>query len=130
MKITKLPFFVFSVSNIARAREFYEDVLQLRASRIFEKDGNGVVDYDIGGARLMIVCGGHLYGDVKPGGMVAMEADTFSEVLAHLRARKVNFETAPVETSESQHVIVSDADGNRVIIHKMKGPAKKGFVVI
>lgn len=130
MKITKLPFFVLPVTNISRARQFYEDMLQLRASRIFEKDGDGLIDYDIAEGRLRVVCGGALYGDVKPGGMIALEADSFAEVLAHLRANKVPFEKAPVETAESQHAVVLDPDGNRIIVYKPKGPSKKDFVVI
>lgn len=130
MKVTKIAFQVLPVISIARARDFYEDVLELRASRIFEKDGSGEIDYDIAGARLSIVCGSQSYGEVKPGGMVALEVDSFNEVLMRIRAKQFKIISGPSETAEAHLAIVSDPDGNQIIIHKTKAAGKKEFVVI
>lgn len=131
MKITKIAFVVFPVSDIARARTFYEDVLQLRPSRIFEKDGRGSIDYDLeGGERITIRCEGLLPATNAPRVTVALAVDNFNDVIATLRASKVLFVSAPAEISGACQATVNDPDGNCITIHKTKDSSKKDFVVI
>ncbi len=131
MKITKIAFVVLPVSDIARSRAFYEDVLQLRPAHIFEKDGRGSIDYDLeSAARITIKCDGQLPMSNAPRIAVALEADNFNDVIASLRANKAVFVSAPAEVAGSHQATVNDPDGNCIIIHKVKVSSKKDFVVI
>lgn len=131
MKITKIAFVVLPVSDIARSRAFYEEVLQLRPARIFEKDGRGSVDYDLeSAARITIKCDGQLPAPNAPRIEVALEPDNFNDVIAALRASKAVFTSLPAEVSGSYQATVNDPDGNSIIIHKAKGSSKKDFLVI
>jgi predicted enzyme related to lactoylglutathione lyase len=132
MKITKIAFVVLPVSDIARSRTFYEDVLQLRPARIFEKDGRGSIDYDLESAvRITIKCEGQLPAISAPRVAVGLEVDNFNDVIAALRAGKAVFAAPPSEVSGNCYqATVNDPDGNCIVIHKMKGNSKKDFVVI
>lgn len=130
MKITKIAFVTLPVSDISRARAFYEDVLQLRPARIFEKDGRGSIDYDIEGSRITIKCEGQLPASTSPRPAVALEVDNFNDALTRLRANKASFVTPPAEVAGTYQAWVRDPDGNSIIIHKIKGSSKKDFVVI
>lgn len=130
MKITKIVFVTLPVSDIALARAFYEDVLQLRPSRIFEKDGRGSIDYDIEGARITIRCEGQIPASNAPRSTVAFEVDNFNDAVTRLRAGKAVFVTPPAEVSGTYQATVRDPDGNIIVIHKVKGSSKKDFLVI
>jgi predicted enzyme related to lactoylglutathione lyase len=132
MKITKIAFVVLPVSDIARARKFYEDALRLRPARIFEKDGRGSIDYDLeSAAGITIKCEGQLPATGAPRVSVGLEVDNFNDVIAALRASKMVFASPPAEVSGSSYqATVNDPDGNCIVIHKVKGNSKKDFVVI
>lgn len=130
MKITKIAFVVLPVSDIGRARKFYEDALHLRPARIFEKDGRGSIDYDLDSARVTIKSEGQLPAGNLPRATVAFEVDNFNDVIASLRAHKAVFVATPAEISGTYQATVNDPDGNLIVIHKIKGSSKKDFLVI
>ncbi|MDF9826765.1 putative enzyme related to lactoylglutathione lyase [Ereboglobus sp. PH5-5] len=130
MKITKIAFVVLPVSDIARARKFYEDALHLLPARIFEKDGRGSIDYDLDSGRVTIKCEGQLPVANMPRVTVAFEVDNFNDVIASLRAHDTTFVTMPAEISGTYQATVNDPDGNNIVIYKLKGSSKKDFLVI
>ena len=77
MKITELAFTVLPVTNLAKARTFYEGVLGLKPAHIFEKDGMGMIEYSIGTGTLSIGSGAPIFKPAKDGGAVALEVEDF-----------------------------------------------------
>jgi len=123
MKINNIAFVGIPVTNINRAREFYEGVLGLKPT---EEMGHGQwVEYAIGDATLALA---HFPDQWKPspeGTSVALEMENFNEAIKPLKDRRVPFDAEPFESPCCRMAVVMDPDGNKIIIHKLKPENEK-----
>src|SRR5262245_59550074 len=115
MEITEIAFTGYSVTNMKRAKEFYEGVLGLKKSRGFgQHEGEDHwVEYDIGSGCLALISGGGK--DWPPstaGTAAALEVDDFKGYVAKLRQSGVKFIIEPSESPMCWMVVVADPDGN------------------
>ncbi|MET0514742.1 MAG: VOC family protein [Nitrospiraceae bacterium] len=120
MKVMEIAFTSYPVTDLKRARQFYEGVLGLEQSRFFGKENTGFVEYDIGSGTLAI---GNVAPDWKPsagGGSVGLEVDDFDAAITRLRANGCAFRLEPMETPVCHMAVISDPDGNSVTIHQRK----------
>ena len=119
MKISEIAFSCYPVTDVARARAFYEGVLGLKATMDHATPQGHWVEYDIGGGTLSI---GSAPGWLpsKDGGSVALEVDDFDGALAEVRAAGVPVTFGPLETPVCHMVFISDPDGNSLCLHKRK----------
>lgn len=119
MKIEEIAFSCYPVTDMARAREFYEGVLGLKATMDHEMEGGHWVEYDIGEGTLAI---GKAEGMTpSPDGCsVALEVDDFDKAIEELKAANVEFNFGPLETPVCHMAFVRDPDGNSIGIHKRK----------
>lgn len=121
MKVIDIAFSSYPVTDLKRARQFYEGILGLKESRFFGEETKGFVEYDIGPSTLAI---GNSAPDWKPsagGGSVALEVDDFDVAVTRLKASGCAFRLEPLETPVCHMAVVSDPDGNSILIHKRKG---------
>ena len=121
MRVTEIAFTAYPVTNLARARRFYEEILGLVRSRMFGTQESGFVEYDIGAGTLSI--GNMAAPHWKPstgGGSVGLEVDDFDAAVKRLRSHGCAFTLEPMETPVCHMAVVSDPDGNSVTIHKRK----------
>lgn len=119
MKINEIAFAGYPVTDLKRARDFYEGVLRLTPSKVFGDDKCAWIEYDIGAGTLSI---GNGAPDWKPnvgGGCVGLEVENFDEAVAELKAAGVAFKES-FDTPVCHMAIISDPDGNSLIIHKRK----------
>ena len=120
IKVTELAFSSYPVLDMARARAFYEGVLGLKVSYEADKGEHGHwIDYDIGPGTLGI---GRAPG-WKPSGdgcTVALEVENFDEAVAAIQATSTPIKMGPLETPVCHMLMVSDPDGNTLILHKRK----------
>ncbi|PTY02672.1 glyoxalase [Opitutaceae bacterium EW11] len=121
IKATEIAFTVLPVTNISNGRRFYENVLGLKATNVFEKGDMGFVEYDIGAGTLAIGCGAPLFRPSKDGGAVALEVEDFDAAIAALKAAKCDFALEPGATPVCRMATIRDPDGNYIMIHKRKG---------
>ncbi len=105
MKIKALAFVGIPVTDIKRAREFYEGVLDLKVSD--EMMGGKWIEYSVGEDTLAI-------------------AENFEDAIKRLKDRHVRFAAEPFETPCCRMTVVQDPDGNKLIIHKLKPENEKG----
>ena len=119
MKIKKIGFVGIPVTEMARARKFYEGVLGLEVSE--EMAGGKWVEYGVGDDTLAIANleMGWLPSDQGTG--VALEMEDFDEAIRELREAGVTFAYDPFESPCCHMAIVQDPDGNKIVIHKLKG---------
>jgi catechol 2,3-dioxygenase-like lactoylglutathione lyase family enzyme len=120
MKVMEIAFVGYPVTDLQRARQFYEGVLGLKPTSIFGDDKQAWIEYDIGPNTLAI---GNGAPDWKPnagGGSVALEVDDFPAMINHLKQHKIRFVLEPIESPVCHMAAVSDPDGNSVTIHKRK----------
>ena len=118
MKVLSLAFTGIPVTDIKRARAFYEGVLGLKVSGEF---GDGVwIEYEIGDGTLAIGSVGDQWKPSPDGTSVAIEVDNFEGAIKHLKEAKVPFAAENVESPVCRMAVVQDPDGNKIIIHKLK----------
>ena len=120
MKVVDIAFTVYGVTDLARARGFYEQTLGLAPAKTFVKGNVGMVEYHVGSGALAIGAGAPLFKPASAGGVVALEVEDFAAALAHLRARGVPFLAEPHETPVCHLVTIADPDGNLIVIHRRK----------
>jgi predicted enzyme related to lactoylglutathione lyase len=120
MKVTEISFAGYPVTDLMRARRFYEGILGLTVSTIFGDENKAWVEYDIGPGTLAI---GNMAPEWKPsanGGSVGLEVDDFDGAIKRLKERGVAFSVEPMETPVCHMAVVADPDGNSITIHRRK----------
>jgi predicted enzyme related to lactoylglutathione lyase len=120
MKVTEVAFTGYPVTDIARARSFYEDILQLENSRTFESPNGSWIEYDLGESAFAI---SNMSKEWKPSGdgpAIAFEVDDFDAAVERLRTNGVKFVADPFDNANCRMTIISDPDGNTIIIHKRR----------
>jgi predicted enzyme related to lactoylglutathione lyase len=123
MKVTGLAFVGIPVTDMERAREFYEGVLGLKIGE--QMAGGKWVEYDLGNNTLAIVSVGDEWRPSDEGTGAALEVENFEEAINRLKDRRVPFAVEPIETSCCRVAIIQDPDGNKIAIHKLKQPNEK-----
>jgi predicted enzyme related to lactoylglutathione lyase len=124
MKIKNIAFVGIPVTNMKRAREFYEDVLGLKIAD--EMMSGKWIEYAIGDETLAIANAGEQWMPSDQGTGAALEVEDFDEAIKRLKDRHVRFAAEPFETPCCQMAVVQDPDGNKLIIHKLKPENEKG----
>lgn len=116
--ISALPFFVYPVSDMARARDFYRDVLGLQESWSWE---DRWVEFDVGGGTLALstMMEGCIPG--ARGGAAALETPDLAAMVAHLKAHGVTFLLEPVDTGVCTFARFTDCEGNHLVLHRTHG---------
>jgi predicted enzyme related to lactoylglutathione lyase len=120
MKITDIAFTVYPVTDLRRARNFYEGTLGLTVSHKYGDDTKGMIEYDIGPATLAIGAGAASFVPSAGGGCAALEVDDFEAAVKRLKEAGTKFTHEPMETPVCHMAIVADPDGNSLIVHRRK----------
>jgi len=124
MKIKAIGFVAIPVTNIERARSFYEEVLGLRTSD--EMMGGKWIEYAVGDDTLAIANVSDTWTPSDQGTGAAFEVEDFDDAIRRLKDRHVRFAGEPFETPCCHMAVVQDPDGNKLIIHKLKPDSEKG----
>ena len=125
MKIKAIGFVAIPVTDIERARSFYEKVLGLRTSN--EMMGGKWIEYAVGGDTLAIANVSDTWRPSDQGTGAAFEVEDFDEAIGRLKDRHVRFAAEPFETPCCHMAVVQDPDGNKLIIHKLKPENERGI---
>ncbi len=123
MKIKKIAFVGIPVTDMKRAREFYEDVLGLQPDA--EMTGEQWTEYSIGEGTLAVACVGEQWKPSNDGTSAALEVENLEEAIARFDERKLAYDK--VDSPVCRMAIVEDPDGNKLIIHKLKSEDEKGI---
>ena len=115
--ITSVAFFVYQVSDVNRARRFYEETLGLK----LESDFRGRwLEYDLQGTTFALAAWGGDRIAGAQGGTVAFEVDDLTATVESLRDKKVRVIQEPFETPVCHMARITDPDGNEIILHQRK----------
>jgi len=118
MKIKEIGFVAVPVTDIKRAREFYEGVLGLKESGRFV-DGKWI-EYGVGKDTLCITNVSDSWTPSDQGTGAALEMEDFDTAIAELKKANVRFAAEAFETPVCHMAVVQDPDGNKLMIHKLK----------
>ena len=118
MKATKVAFTGIPVTDIKRARAFYEGVLGLKISGEY---GEGVwIEYELGPDTIAIGSVGDQWKPSADGTSVAIEVEDFEAAIKSLKEKNASFAAEGIESPVCRMAVVQDPDGNKIIIHKLK----------
>ena len=120
IKINSVAFTSYPVTDLARARAFYEGILGLKYETGGESGGMGFAEYEIGGGYLSILNGVPNWKPSDHGPAIAFEVQNFDEAIDDLREKGVEFAMEPFETPVCRMALIFDPDRNQIIIHKLK----------
>jgi predicted enzyme related to lactoylglutathione lyase len=124
MKIKNIAFVGVPVTDMKRAREFYEGVLGLTIAD--EMMSGNWIEYAIGGNTLAIANVGEQWTPSDQGTAAALEVEDFDTAIRRLKDQHTRFAAEPFETPCCHMAVVQDPDGNKLIIHKLKPENQKG----
>jgi predicted enzyme related to lactoylglutathione lyase len=114
--ITEIAFTGIPVTDIKRARSFYEGALGLKPG--MESAGGMWVEYDVAGGTLGLGCYGDAWKPASDGTCVAFEVDDIDAECARLKTKGVPFAMELTPTPVCRFAIIADPDGNKILIHK------------
>jgi catechol 2,3-dioxygenase-like lactoylglutathione lyase family enzyme len=121
LQVKAFAFTAYPVTDLPRAKAFYQGVLGLKPGNVWGDDNQGWIEYDLGDGTLAI---GNFTADKwKPsasGPSLALEVADFAAAVAALRDAGVPFVVEPMDSGVCHMGIVSDPDGNSLIIHHRK----------
>jgi len=116
--ITEIAFTGTPVTDIKRARAFYEGLLGLKPT--MESAGGLWVEYDVGASTFGIGAYGEAWKSSPHGTCVGFEVDDLDDEVSRLKAKGVPVHREVSDTPLCRFAIVCDPDGNKVLLHKRK----------
>lgn len=124
IKITALAYTAYPVTDLPRARAFYEGLLGLKPATTWGDAAQGWIEYELGDSCLAITnFSADKWKPSKDGPSLALEVADFPAAIADLRAAGTTFLVDAVDSSVCNMAIVADPDGNGLIIHRCMKPA-------
>ncbi len=125
MKVKEIGFVAIPVTDMERARDFYEGVLGLKVAE--EMMSGKWVEYAVGDDTLAIANVSNSWRPSDQGTGAALEVEDFDDAIMRLKERDVRFAAEPFETPCCHMAVIQDPDGNKLIIHKLKPENEKGI---
>jgi predicted enzyme related to lactoylglutathione lyase len=119
IRYREIAFVAYPVTNVPRARKFYEGVLGLKPNAPLKSEDQQWIEYDIGPGTLGIGCS-EQWLPSNDGASVALEVEDFDAAVATLREHNVPFIIGPMETPVCHMATVRDPDGNKLTLHRRK----------
>jgi predicted enzyme related to lactoylglutathione lyase len=123
MKITELAFCCYAITDMTRAREFYEGILNLEPTTVTNTEHGQWIEYEFGPYALALGCAPGF----KPspdGCAAALEVEDFDAAVAHLKRHNVKWRIEPLATPICRMTMIFDPDGNTVCIQTESRPLR------
>ena len=118
MKIREIAFVGYPITDVPRARHFYEKVLGLKPSLEHISPHGCWIEYDIGTGTLAISNMWPPSGQSGPN--MAFEVEDFDEAMTTLTTHEAPQTFGPMETGICRFAVFLDPDGNSFTIHQRK----------
>ena len=123
IKVQRLAFVGIPVTDMKRARAFYEGVLGLKISE--QMMNSQWIEYDLGNNTLAIASVGPQWTPSDQGTGAALEVEDFDAAVKSLQDQEVPFVVEAYESPCCRMAIIQDPDGNNIVIHKLKPENEK-----
>lgn len=125
INVTALAFALYHVTDVARARQFYEKQLGLKVCMDMEfAPGKWWIEYDAGGPSALAITNFESPAtNVGPSPGVALEVANYDEALAGVRAAGIVITWGPNDFPVCHCFAIKDPDGNDLYFHRRKPTA-------
>jgi len=119
IRYKEIAFVAYPVTDVARARKFYEGVLNLKPNAPLKSETPHWIEYEVGSGTLGIGSSAQWLPS-QDGASAALEVEDFEAAVAALREHNVPMIIGPMETPVCHMATVRDPDGNKLTIHQRK----------
>ena len=119
IRYKEIAFVAYPVTDIVRARKFYEGVLNLKSNEPVKSENPKWIEYDIGPGTLGIGSSPQWLPS-EDGASAALEVEDFDAAIAVLREHKVPIIVGPMDLPTCRMATVRDPDGNKLTLHQRK----------
>lgn len=115
----KVAFTMYPVTDLARAKAFYEDLLGLPAT---DMAGGRWVEFDLpqGGCLALTSMVQGVEPSAVAGGSLAFEVDDIHTLAEQLKAKGVTFKADVFESPVCTMAVCLDSEGNSFMLHQLK----------
>ena len=114
----KVAFTYYPVTDVARARKFYEETLGLKPGW-FRQPGRQLVG--VAGRRLFGLTN---FTKEKPsdsaGGTIAFEVEDLDRLMTDLKDKGVTFKSDVIHSPVCRMAVCLDSEGNFILLHQLK----------
>ncbi|WP_417463542.1 VOC family protein [Kordiimonas sp.] len=120
--LEKVAFTMYPVTDVKRARAFYEGLLGLETHGT-EKIGENMawIEYDLpGGGCFALADFTEDVPHANSGGTIAFEVSDLDELIAHLKNNGVAFASDMFHSPVCRMAVCLDPDGNSLLLHQLK----------
>ncbi len=121
IRLREIAFIAYPVTDVTRARTFYEGVLGLKPNAPLQSEQPNWIEYDIGPGTLGIGTS-EQWLPSKDGASAALEVEDFQAAVAVLQQCQVPIVMGPLDFPSCQMITVRDPDGNKLTLHRRKKP--------
>jgi catechol 2,3-dioxygenase-like lactoylglutathione lyase family enzyme len=115
----EIAFVAYPVTDILKARKFYEGVLGLKPNAPLKSEDQQFIEYDLGPGTLAIGCSPQ-WKPSQDGASAALEVEDFDAAVATLKEHRIEPVIGPYDGPICKMVTVRDPDGNKVTLHQRK----------
>ena len=124
LAVKKVAFTMVPVTDVARARRFYEETLGLVVGMAGGRGDMHWVEYDLpGGGCLAITNTTGNRPSAEAGATVALEVHDLASLVAHLRAAGVTLKNdEPIRGPRCRMAMCVDPEGNAILLHQLDRP--------
>src|SRR5260370_29003460 len=96
MHVTEIAFSVYPVTDLKRARAFYEGTLGLKPGMVYEGEGVGWIEYEIGPGVVAIGAGSENFKPSSNGGSLCFAIGEFSSAVPGTKNPRPNVFIEPL----------------------------------
>jgi len=118
--LEKVAFTMYPIKDVPRARAFYEDTLGLTIGSHGNQGSQWWIEYDLpGGGCLALTNFTQETPSATSGGTVAFEVEDLDALIAHLKARRVEFKSDVIHGPRCRMAVCLDSEGNSILLHQL-----------
>lgn len=116
--IKKVAFTMYPVTEIARARRFYEETLGLTPGLIGGQGEKEWIEYDLPGGGCLAITNATPESPGTGGGTLALEVEDLTALMKELAAKGVAFKTDVIRGPACSMAVCLDSEGNSLLLHQ------------
>ena len=117
--IKKVAFTMYPVENMTRARQFYEEILQLKPGIISSQGQWEEYDLPEGGCFALTTLATGVTPSANAGGTIAFEVANLDECIIQLKTKQVKLKLDTFATAVCKMAVIIDSEGNAVTLHQL-----------
>ena len=121
----KVAFTMYPITDVARARRFYEETLGLKRGSMGNQGDNYWIEYDLpeGGCLALTNFVQEQPSD-SAGGTIALEVEDLDKLIADLKSKGVTFKGDVIVSPVCRMAVCLDSEGNSILLHQLKPKTK------